>query len=267
LDFKTFLYEGESRTGALIWGPQFEVQLAASVPSPFKKTGKVPYYGCRSVCNLSDEKTEELLLEPKSTNFILHSESFLPQTHASHGWLEKDVERISSSTLSPSGHDVCLRILAQNDNAELIYKLNELNNRLMTLSVWLRSVEEYCNMKYTLDGGRTWVNFEINNSWQRYTFPSFCALEYVGFQLQRRNQAVEIWGCQLEDGLFATSYVPTTDSFRTRSPDIVYSPECGQTVQYTYRYLEDHDRLVTCVTKSAFSPDKPIFLRSVEILG
>jgi hypothetical protein len=118
------------------------------------------------------------------------------------------------------------------------------NSTLYTFSVWLQSsTNESQNVILTLEdnGNLSTVvastTASITSTWQRYSVTGTSASATNLFRVLVGAGRYNIWGPQLEQGGFATSYIPTLNAQVTRAADIVqvntnsfntfYNPEQG----------------------------------------
>jgi hypothetical protein len=73
-------------------------------------------------------------------------------------------------------------------------------NAERTFSVYLKRYDGSDPIRYTLDGGLSWnlISPPLDYEWTRYTFPSNIDSQQVGIQIDTRNDAIQIYGAQLE---------------------------------------------------------------------
>ena len=154
------------------------------------------------------------LLEPTSTNEITYSEDF-----SQSDWSKTDV-LIENGYTAPDGSNTAYKITSNGANAHLKGYFNINTNKRK--SIWAKTVSGSGDV-YLLNANG--INlFSLTNEWQRFDITHsgvnnfFYAVDFRGASTTLSE--VIIWGCQLEDLSYATSYIPTlTGSTETRATE------------------------------------------------
>lgn len=173
-----------------------------------------------------------ILIESASTNLLQYSEDITAIPWAVTG----SATHSANSEYAPDG----------SLSADLLYNMNSAGNgieytdglstdisgKTVTLSVYLKSdVSEQIDITLEATGGSATSSntlFLLSSSWQRYTLTHSFAADDTDFIIGIKRPAgsqisqLHIWGAQLEEKPYATSYIPTTDTPATRAADNIH---------------------------------------------
>jgi hypothetical protein len=183
------------------------------------------------------------LVEIPRTNLVLRSEEFNDAY-----WTKSNATVISNSIISPSGIQNADKLIEGNDlaNKRLFISPNLSVGTNYTYSVYAKKGErDFCYINaYSNASNLTWFNLntgtigtsqsgiasitDLGNGWYRCTI-TISALSGTQFFLIGISNAdnitnylgdgvsgIYIWGAQLEQGVSATEYIPTTSVIRTK---------------------------------------------------
>lgn len=190
----------------------------------------------------------ELLIEKSSTNLLLRSQEF---NNAS--WTKGDVTITANSITAPDGSMTADTLTGNIGTAfKYIYQSIPIFNNghicsfyvkkgtQRYIQILLSGIGEYAN--YDLQdlvtnkyGGAIDSNIiEYNNNWLRIDIsinqpsnsdgPFLCFVDSLvagRASSTASTGTIYIWGAQLEEGSYLTSYIPTTTTIVTRPPDII----------------------------------------------
>jgi hypothetical protein len=162
-----------------------------------------------------------LLLEPQRTNLLLYS------VGGGTGYSEVLTVGVTNNfAVSPDGTTTATRL---NGSGVWRYR-NENTTSLSTLTQYTFSVY----VKSNTSGNQTFrlylfnanfsSDFTATPTWQRFTFTSTSGAvvtQIHGFAGDSSNNAtdIQVWGWQIEEAAYATTYIPTTTASATRVAD------------------------------------------------
>jgi hypothetical protein len=182
-----------------------------------------------------------LLLEPSSTNYIPYSEDFSQSAWSKLSGGTGSTPIVTENyAISPSGEFNASRIqfdkgsgTTQSDLSILAEFLTVPSGIDATKSIYVKSntSEEYDLVLYgTSDASGTNVaKIRVTSEWQRFDVFKTLTGTSTGLAIGLREISVSglsetadvlIWGAQLENQSYATSYIPTYGATSTRSQDV-----------------------------------------------
>jgi hypothetical protein len=233
-------YTGTGTGTVFIWGAQVNIGSTAKPYFPTTDRLNVP----RLTYQNGGGGCPSLLLEKQSTNVVLNSEDFSGAT-----WLNEDIIVSTNQTISPDGTQNADKLIANTTTLDhSIYQTSSGSTR--TFSIYAKAGEyNYIflgsNNNSASDGaffnlsngtisqntsGLTASIESVGNGWYRCivsstswpTIYTILCLSTNGTSLGftgNNTSGIYVWGCQVENSSYPTSYIPTTSASATRVAD------------------------------------------------
>ena len=169
-----------------------------------------------------------LLLEPERRNLITHSEDF-----SDASWEKFNTTITPNSVISPDGSQTASTI-ESTDASHLLYStVSVTSETLYTFSYFFKSgTKDASSVKVAFydDTSKAFINtdadkkiVEYPNGWQRIivnvTTPVGCVSLVSYIDRSSGIGTFYVWGAQVEQGSYATSYIPTNGGTVTRSAE------------------------------------------------
>jgi len=170
-----------------------------------------------------------LLLEPQSTNLITYSEDFSDSSWTLFGTIQ------ANSSVSPNGLTTATKLTHTHSQYNM---LRVIAFGVRTTSVFVKNLNADNFYIRGSDSGYAYYNFNtktVNNNslkveyfandWIRLSLTESNSLRQFGIgvdesDLSESGNSVYVWGAQLEEKSYPTSYIPTNGSTATRLADV-----------------------------------------------
>ena len=198
----------------------------------------------------TDSTCPSILVEPQRTNLQTNSENL----NAVYTPLE--ITQTQNYSISPSGTQTTTRLVLDNTTvSRTFYTITGLtNNVIYNFSCWYKGVANqtaFISFISFTGGSNASKLITFTGNWQRenitFTAGSGANLTYLTDTRIGSCNATdfEVWGAQIEQGSYPTSYIPTTSSAVTRVADVISKTGISGITTITETFQDDTTNVIS----------------------
>ena len=197
-----------------------------SIATRVNKQGLIEVVGKDKLrIDYTDSTKGVALLEPARTNLITYSEDFSQSEWTNASYTKNGIVSYNSNSVSPDGSLGVYQFecTTSGTNSQLGALKPISSGVSYTNSVYLRRINGTGAVKLRdVNNTEKDITADLTSDWKRFettaTSSSTNGRFYISVEVS--GDIIEVWGCQLEAGSYATSYIPTSGSAVPRAADV-----------------------------------------------
>ena len=170
--------------------------------------------------DFSEDAEGVLLTQPQSTNLVTYSEDF---SDAYWTVASSNITTVFGQS-SPDGTLNATRITATAGSPSRLRGQSTITSGVSTtVSLYIKRVSGSGIVSFFNANGGSAVSLPITNEWERYSVSVVSTSTTGSFILDIATDGdiIDVWGAQLEQLSYATSYIPTSGASATRLEDVI----------------------------------------------
>jgi len=226
-------FMGTPTGGVYLWGAQIN---SGSILQTYYPTTTTAYHAPRFDYDPVLIGTPRgLLIESSTTNQIIYSEDFTKSAFwqpDTSGAALPTVTTVTNAT-TPA-NTLSVNQIVFNKTGGVYSRVSNsaigIASQPYTMSVWMRTVTGTANVGLRIGADAAGFNCPVSTTWKRFQYTYTPSNTDVNAQIMLwdnivgndETATVYVWGCQLEAGSGASSYIPTGASTALRNPDNCY---------------------------------------------
>jgi len=165
------------------------------------------------------------LWENQSTNLIPYSEDFSQWSKSS------SMVITPNNVISPDGTQNATLLTANSIN-QFIY-LSSFSAANSTISLYIKRKSGTGDIELSNNGGSSYTALSVTDEWSRAQVTFAAATNQTVLKINTSGDEIYLWGAQVEEQSYSTSYIPTDGTQKTRNQDVCNNGGSVSTINST----------------------------------